>query len=269
MQALQAISLDETNELARMQSRIDNKYLLNFQQFRDVISLVRDDYRVLEIEGSRQFMYLSCYYDDNFYCYYDHHRGRRKRLKVRTRKYVDGGGQKFFEIKLKGPRGMTVKHRVETDSILEPRIDGDQLGVLQEFYSRHYSGVLEIDLRPALLVGYKRSTLVARNGNERVTVDFGLSFSRPEAESTAVQLDGNFIVLETKSTDGKGVADRALRSLHIRQASKCSKYCLGLNLTGCVKKNNNFLATLRRASANVDVSADPVLADTTLVGLAS
>jgi len=85
------ISLETCNALASMQDRIDNKYLLDFSQFQDFLDAIRASYTVLEIDGKRQFSYFSCYYDDRFSCYFEHHQGRRQRLKVRTREYVDGG----------------------------------------------------------------------------------------------------------------------------------------------------------------------------------
>ena len=94
-----AISLDETNRLAKMLSRTENKYILSYEQFAALLVLIREDYAVLDIEGRNEFQYSSCYYDDNFSCYKEHHQSRRQRFKVRTREYVNSG-MTFFEIKL-------------------------------------------------------------------------------------------------------------------------------------------------------------------------
>lgn len=253
LQAQTPISLEQCNALASMQDRIDNKYLLDFTQFRTFLGAISCRYTVLQINDSRQFRYASCYYDDDFRCYYEHHQGRRQRLKVRTREYVDGGGQMFFEIKLKGPRGRTVKHRCPTSSLVHRRIEANQLTMLQELYRDQYGKNMPFELCPALMVGYRRSTLVAVDGGERVTIDSDLSFSQPGTPAVPVRVGNDFIIVETKSSKGKGSADAALRGLGIRKASKCSKYCIGLNLTGAVKKNNAFLSTIRRARRNLSV----------------
>ncbi len=242
----QSISLDETNKLAQMLSRIDNKYVVNFEQFAAFLDTINDQYAVLEIGGRRQFSYDSCYYDDNFGCYFEHHQGRRQRFKVRTREYVDGGGMKFFEVKLKGLRGKTEKHRIKSDFVVTPIIEGEYLSMLQDIYFKQYKKLMPFELRPALKVGYKRCTLVALQGGERVTVDYQISFANPHNTNNQVQVGDDFIIIETKSGDGKGIADSALKKLKIKQASKCSKYCIGVSLIGSVRKNNNFLATIKQ-----------------------
>lgn len=244
------ISLDETNRLAKMLSRTDNKYVLNFEQARELLEHLRPEYAVLEIDGRNQFAYASCYYDDNFGCYFEHHQDRRLRFKVRTREYLDSGLM-FFEVKLKGLRGLTSKHRTACRHLVVPRIDGKHLMMLDDLYAQHYKKPMSYDLRPALMVGYKRCTLVALKGGERVTIDYGLCFSTPGATDKSVQIGNDFIIVETKSKDGRGVTDNALRDLGIRKARKCSKYCIGVNLTGEVYKNNSFLHTIKHVRRNI------------------
>lgn len=249
--AFRPISLDETNKLAQMLSRIDNKYVVNFGQFRSFLEAVEDDFAILEIGERREFTYLSCYYDDEYQCYLEHHQGRRQRFKVRTREYVDGGGMKFFEVKLKGVRGLTAKHRIKSNFLIAPHIDGEYLEMLQEKYSFQYHKDMPLDLSPALIIGYKRCTLVALRGGERVTVDYLINFAKPGNQDDTIQVGNGFIIVETKSGDGKGVADRALKTLQIRKASACSKYCIGVNLIGGVARNNNFRETIERVRRNI------------------
>ncbi|MBT4619200.1 MAG: polyphosphate polymerase domain-containing protein [Gammaproteobacteria bacterium] len=245
-----SVSLDETNRLAKMLSRAENKYVVNFKQYSALLAAVREDYAVLDIYGRNEFQYASCYYDDNFACYNEHHQSRRHRFKVRTRKYVNSGLM-FFEVKLKGLRGRTDKHRMGCDSFVMPEIEGEHLRMLNELHSKNYRKEMHFDLTPSLIVNYSRCTLVALNGGERVTIDFDLGFKLPEGESDAVQIGHNFIIIETKSADGRGKADSALKKMGVRKASKCSKYCIGVNLTGEGHKNNNFLHTVKRARNNI------------------
>lgn len=245
------VDLSQVNELAKMQSRIDNKYIVDFETFSAFISGLGSDFAVLEIGDTRSFTYRSCYYDDDFRCYVEHHQGRRQRFKARTREYVDGGGLTFFEVKLKGVRGLTAKHRIESDFVVRPQIEGKYLELLENKYSQQYLKSIDLDLRPSLIVTYKRCTLVALKGGERVTIDYHLSFSEPRDEALPYLLGDGFIIIETKSSDGRGMSDSLLKKLRIRKASGCSKYCIGVNLIGGAKKWNNFRVTLKKVNSNI------------------
>lgn len=244
------VSLDETNRLAKMLSRVDNKYVVNYGQFAALLDAVHDQYAVLDIDGRNEFQYASCYYDDDFSCYFEHHQARRQRVKVRTREYVNSGLM-FFEIKLKGLRGRTNKFRTDCKTLVMPKIEGEHLSMLSGIYEEQYKKRMPFELRPALIVDYSRCTLVALRGGERVTIDFDLRFEIPGSCDDPVQIGHDFIIVETKSADGRGIADAALKHLGVRKATRCSKYCIGVNLTGEVSKNNNFLHTIKHVERNI------------------
>ena len=254
LNGFQAISLEKTNRLAKMLNRVDNKYVVNGEQYRALLAMLRDQYGVLDIKNCNEFQYRSCYYDDNYSCYFEHHQARRKRVKVRTREYVNSG-LKFFEIKLKGLRGRTDKHRTNCDQIVMPKLQSEQHAMLVELFAKKYKMAMPFDFQPALIVNYSRCTLVALKGGERVTIDFDLRFELPYRNKNAVQIGHDFIIVETKSGDGHGIVDDALKQLGVRRASKCSKYCIGVNLTGAVTKNNNFLHTIKHVRKNIVPSA--------------
>lgn len=233
-----------------MLSRVDNKYIVQWSTFQQFLEKVQHDFCALEIRGRRQFSYASCYYDDQYACYHEHHQGKRLRFKVRTREYVDTGA-KYFEIKFKGRRGITEKYRSECASILSPRLSGSHLKMLRELYEARFGKPMNYDLSPTLLVEYQRCTLVANKGGERVTIDYGLTFSDVGTAAEAVSTSNNFLIIETKSSLGRGHADLVLKEFGVRTASGCSKYCLGVNLTGAVTKCNTFLPTLRRIVPNI------------------
>ena len=249
-QQFDPISLEDTNRSAKMLKRFDNKYVVDRDQFETFLSLVLEDFAILEIEKTRQFSYTSCYYDDDYCCYLDHLQGKRHRFKVRIREYVDSGLM-FFEVKLKGLRGQTDKHRIATDKFSAKTIEDDELALLTSAYEESYKANYTYNLKPALIVDYRRCTLVARQGGERVTIDFSLAFTSLNSNEEKIQIGENFIIIETKSGDGKGLADKVMKRLGIRQASKCSKYCLGVNLTGDVKQSNGFLPMIKRISENI------------------
>lgn len=87
---------------------------------------------------------------------------------------------------------------------------------------------------------------VAHSGNERVTVDSNISFTRNGISANA----SNDIVVEVKQLhpDSGTRIHRYLRSKNIRPLS-FSKYVIGLLLTGGHHKYNNFKPTLLKLHA--------------------
>lgn len=219
--SLEPIGLDELDAL---QDRVDAKYVLPIAQLEPF--LARLDHRVLEVDGRREFGYRSTYLDTpDLRLFRDHVQQRRRRYKCRSREYVDSG-LRMFEVKLKGPRGRTVKYRTEDGS----------LAFLEETLWREYGRAADPDLQPTLDVAYTRVTLAAPG--ERVTCDFDL-------RCTGGRLRADRLIVETKSARGDARADRALRELGVRPERGFSKYCLGVGLSHPRARRN----TLRRALA--------------------
>ena len=92
-------------------------------------------------------------------------------------------------------------------------------------------------------VEFKRITLVARDGGERMTLDTDLVFT--SARGT-MRCGTDVFILETKSAVGRGYADLCLRRVHERPMQKCSKYCLGMAALGEVDRFNLFLPSMRK-----------------------
>ena len=248
VQSLQPISLDETNKLARMLKRVDNKYVVREAELVALFESLKSEFAVLEIDGVRGFNYISCYFDDNLKCYHDHHQGKRLRFKTRTRRYVESG-EMYFEVKLKDKRGSTNKGRIPCKKFNPPRSGGANHSMLAEFYGKKYKKEFNLDLQPSLYVKYKRLTLVALQGGERITIDYHLCFE--PISGAPVNIGNDFIIVETKSEDGRGLADTALKNARIRKVKKCSKYCIGVVLTGNGVKYNNFKPIVSRISRHI------------------
>ena len=105
------ISLPELESHAGLQMRVDRKYIVSYETLEQLLAELGDDYLALEIDGERLQQYDSVYFDTPELTGYRHHmQGRRKRFKCRTRLY--GGTACFFDVKLKGKRGETVKSRL-------------------------------------------------------------------------------------------------------------------------------------------------------------
>lgn len=234
------ISLDEMQASAALTTRMDRKYVLDWDTLTAVLRVLAETHRVLEIDGRRLFRYESVYFDSpELHAFHAHLQRRRRRYKVRTRLYVDSG-LLMFEVKLKGKRGETIKHRMpyEADDLGQLNTDARQFvcDLLAEAYPR-----LEVPgLTATLHSSYQRLTLTA--GAERVTCDFDVTFG---AADDAPGLDGRFVILESKCEQGVGVVDRELRRLGVHPVA-CSKYCLGLGLLRDDVKVNDMRWLLNR-----------------------
>jgi len=163
------ISLKEMDTV-KLMDRTDTKFTFTENELEKVLLMVKDDYKVLEVEGKRQSAYKTLYYDtDNLKMYLNHHNGHLNRYKIRHRTYVDSDTG-YLEVKFKNNKGRTIKERIKKK--LTPmnweKDTGDFLLAKTPFSP-------EV-LKPTLWVNYKRITLVSKNNTERVTIDVDLEF---------------------------------------------------------------------------------------------
>lgn len=238
-----AISLDQLNTKADMLERRDNKYIMGVDVLGQAMGKLARYFDILEINGRRKFSYDTCYFDDADYSsYFDHHRGRRIRCKVRMRKYVDAG-LCFVEVKLKHKRGMTIKERLGRPVTMHGVLDDTAVDFIHAVYSDLYKREFQSVLQPVMDMYYHRITLVAKEGGERVTVDADMAFV---TGNTARTVPGDMFLVEVKSANANGIADKILRSLHQHSTNSCSKYCVAMATLEKVSKYNKFLTALRQ-----------------------
>lgn len=243
LQSFDPISLEGLNEKAEMLSRIDNKYVVCSNALQKVIPELANDFEILDINHCRAFTYDTHYFDDpERSAYYEHHQGLRKGFKVRVRRYADAA-LCFLEVKVKGKRGMTVKHRLPYDPRQIEALSAEAFLFARTTYTGHYGKPFEYDLKPALDLRYKRITLVAKAGGERMTIDTDLQFWSGDK---SVKLSPDVFIVETKSKLGRGIADLSFRKAHERPIKRCSKYCVGMAALGEVSRWNRFIPTMRK-----------------------
>jgi VTC domain len=239
--AFRPLSLDDLNAKAAMLERLDNKYVINTEVLRKSIADLGEVFDVLEIDGKRSFHYDTRYFDGpGLECYFNHHQGRRKRCKVRVRTYADAG-LCYLEVKLKDKRGVTVKKRKKCQRRAYAELPRELMSFVDGCHEDLYASPLPFRLGPSLDIAYRRITLVAREGGERLTIDGGLEFVRDEQHE---RIDDDLFIVETKSRNGNGLADKVFRSLHQHPANSCSKYCTGLAMTEAALRSNKFKSTM-------------------------
>lgn len=242
-QTFEPISLEALNAKASMLNRLDNKYVISLDTMQELVPDLARDFEVLEIAGTRAFSYETCYFDDTQYSsYFDHHQGRRKRFKVRTRKYSDAG-LCFVEVKLKSTRGMTIKKRLPYAPDKHGSLDTQARSFIKASYQELYDDDFRYQFSPVLNMRYKRITLVALAGSERMTIDYDLQFL---GNSAAHAIPGDRFIIESKSANANGKADHILRSHHQHPTKACSKYCVGMGMTQPSLKQNRFLPAIKK-----------------------
>lgn len=265
------VSLKALNAKAAMLERLDNKYVVRGAVLRRAVPELAQRFDALEIDGQRAFTYETCYFDDaERRCYYDHHQGRRQRVKVRVRRYVDAG-LCFVEVKLKDKRGITVKKRMPYETDKYATLDDAAIAHVEQAHQALYGRPYARELEPVLQMSYRRITLVAREGGERMTIDSDIRFlaraGAPQAgdapsggrcrrrlggsacAAEPQRTDDDVFIVETKSAKGNGLADTILRGLHQHPTNGCSKYCVGMSVTGAVDRFNRFRPALRKLGA--------------------
>lgn len=231
------ISLEEINRRASLQIRADNKYFLSLDMFKVFANLLVETHDIMEIDGQRAFTYDTQYFDTpGLSNYWSHVQKRRKRFKCRSRKYVDNDLH-FFEVKLKGGRGQTVKHKINYSSLEWGAVTPVAASFVGEQLQDFYGMSLADPLIPTLRNTYRRVTLAAIESTERITCDFDIAFGT-SAEWQG-RMDERYVLIETKSERGRGRADQLLWRMGARPTSG-SKYCLGLSLLNPHLRSNHF-----------------------------
>ncbi len=217
---LGSVDLAHINDVARLQTRRDRKYLLPIAGSVRLLELLAEDSRVLTVGDMRSFRYQSLYLDTpELSSYLAAARGRPRRWKVRVRSYVDTGGS-VLEIKRRDRHGRTVK-------VSRGLRDG-QGARLDDAGREFIAGCSEIGdqasrLQPVLETEYRRATVLLGDGG-RVTIDVGLSSTT--IDGLNIGLHGIAIV-ETKTVGAPCSADRVLWGLGHREV-RVSKYCTSL-----------------------------------------
>ena len=222
--------VDLDNTLILM-NRVDFKFLLKGSEAAQLLKTLDKDYDVISKEGNLFRCYETAYFDTlERDAFYRHHQGKLPRYKIRTRTYLDTKDE-FLEIKYKNNRNRTEKfrHKLSATEHLFA-----QSGVV-DFLNEHSIYNLN-ELKEALLVKYTRISLKHKKLNERITIDFDISFSNGLKNA----LLGEVVFMEVKQEKSmKSPVMIALKAMNKHSVS-LSKYCYGLLSLEPSIKHNNF-----------------------------
>ena len=227
---LDPVSLADLEARATLLRRVDNKYLVDPEQFVELAARLGEDHQVLEIDNRRAFGYESVYFDtSDLRCFSDHVDGRVPRFKARTRYYRDSD-HCVFEVKLKRTEDEMDKRQLDYRPDDRDRVTSAAAGCLEEALD-DIDLELHEPLDTSLRTSFSRATLAAREGAERLTCDVDVRLRAPDG--SAVGLRGDLVLLEAKSEEGDSPADRVLADMGVDPVS-LSKYRVGIALVGDV-----------------------------------
>jgi hypothetical protein len=227
------ITLSEMDNVQLM-SRTDTKFVFNTKLLPELLQELKQNYRVLNVDGVNVNDYKTLYYDtDEFMFYHQHQCGKGNRCKVRQRTYVQSDLH-FFEVKNKNNKEVTVKKRIKT-----PENTLDINSKAMDFY--HNNAIVnDADLKPKLWVNYARITLVNKHQPERLTLDLNLNFENDDQ----IKFVQNIVIAELKQERRtKSVFTELMSANEVREFS-LSKYCLGIVSLYPEVKQNNFKSKL-------------------------
>jgi hypothetical protein len=217
IESLASVSLDDVVGAAPLLTRVDHKYVVPSHAVGELVE--RLGLPVLEIDGRRSFRYESVYFDTpEWGTFLDAAHGRRKRVKVRTRTYVDAGTCKL-EIKSKGYRERTTKVRLDYDPYHRMVLNASAHSFLADRATTLPPGRLSA----ALTTTYRRATLADLAAGSRVTIDTDLMCTDPHGARVGTP---GFAIVETKSATGSCPSDRLLWRAGYRP-EPISKFALG------------------------------------------
>lgn len=245
--SLAAVTLAELNAAASLLTRVDRKYLLPVHAAQDLVHALGDA-QVLQIGRRRSFAYASTYFDTpELGSYFQAAHKRRRRFKIRTRSYLDSG-LTFLEVKTRGPRGATIKQRMDYRAADADHLTPEGLGFIADCLAPLSGSVRDArrvarSLKPVMSTTYRRTTLHLPDDGARATIDTDLTWTAfasgedDEGEERgsgtratrrgAPRPAGPLAVVETKNPARCSPTDRYLWA-NGHRPSRISKYATGM-----------------------------------------
>lgn len=220
----------------KLMNRTDTKFVTTLPKLIELLGMAHDDYFAQEIDGERNMLYDTTYFDTRtFGMYQEHQTGHTNRQKIRFRTYVSSNLQ-FMEIKTKNNHGRTKKKRIEV-------ADMDLNDTTKRTFIDEHLHFNVDELIPHMHNYFHRITLVNRAKTERLTIDTALQFNNVQTDTHRDM--GDLVIIELKR-DGLVYSPvlEMLRQLRIHPHG-FSKYCMGAAMTNNQLPVNLFKQKLR------------------------
>jgi len=224
------IGLDEMDSV-RLMNRMDTKYVLSVSRIPELLSRLDGEYRVLEINNFRNLPYTTTYLDTCEHLFFNQHvTGKLERNKVRYRRY-ETTGTTYLEVKKTTNKNRTIKWRIENSLTSDNGCDDVAYDFIKEYVLQK-----SLILQTTLINRFNRITLVGNNYNERVTIDYNISFSGINGRHSKIP---SISIIEVKR-DGfsyRSMVANILKDFNIHSTG-FSKYCIGSALTYDLLRKN-------------------------------
>ncbi len=232
-----SFTVDTLSQKSLFTNRQDRKFVFSSELLNQVLEICSQEYRILEIDGIRNFKYKTTYYDTvSLDMYHDHHRGKKNRCKIRERQYLDSQIG-FYEIKIKNNKGLTVKYRIKNN---QSTAFNDLISLHTRFSFKELKQIFHLD--------YYRITLLHKVKNEKVTIDNSLNYSMQDR----IVPFNNFVFAEVKTNNGHDISFcEKMKNMGIVRGS-LSKYCLGILCYYPGIKQNNFKQSYKKFQKKSD-----------------
>lgn len=229
------ITLKEMDEVMLM-DRVETKYVFSSKRLPALLDLLSLRYKILDINTVRSFPYLTTYLDTaDLLFYMQQVRGKLNRHKIRYRRY-ESTGSSFLEIKKRTNKNRTVKWRIENS------LTTDTPDVRASIFIKEYLPDLCSELKPVLINGFTRLTLIGIECRERITLDYDLTFSSPDKNNCTLP----FLAIAEIKRDrhyGSSPFGIIMKGYGI-QPTRFSKYCIGSAITSQMPRTNTLKQNL-------------------------
>lgn len=213
------IRLEEMDKV-RLMDRVDVKYVFPVNRVPDILNLMNGGYKTLEINDNRIFYYQTTYLDTSDYLFFNQHvTGKPEREKIRYRSY-ETTDTTYLEVKKKTKKNRTIKWRIKNYLSQNGSCDNNAV----EFI-RNYVALDSWSLKPVLNNKFKRVTLAGTKINERITIDYNLSYSGINGYHRSFPFLA-ILELKKKGISAPSPVADIMRNLSIRPTG-FSKYCIG------------------------------------------
>lgn len=213
----------------KLMNRTDTKFVFKREALNGFLAILKEQYRVLNINDNLISSYKTLYYDTpEFQFFTDHHNGKGNRFKVRIRNYVESD-LFFLEIKNKY-KGRTRKSRIKV-----PEFELELKSKSNSYIAEVIGETIQLDSK--LWNNFNRITLVNNNEKERLTLDLNLSF---DWDGTEINYEHVVIAeLKQENANRESLFYGIMKKNGIRP-NGMSKYCVGTVALYPELKYNNF-----------------------------